>query len=127
MLEKLKNAGDLRDFLMKALSIVIVIAILFLSLDVFSNNRDGRRQIVDSDGGTETSLEVMLSDIKGAGDVTVMMKENNDGEVKGVIVTATGAGNPVVKNDLINAVAVIFDIPTSNVVVFEKNGGKSDE
>ena len=60
MWEKLKNAGDLRDFLMKALSIVIVIAILFLSLDVFSNNRDGRRQIVDSDGGTEYNVHIGL-------------------------------------------------------------------
>lgn len=127
MWEKLKNAGEMRDFLMKALTVIIVIAILFLSMDVFSNNRDGRRQIVDPDGGTETALEVMLSDIKGAGKVTVMVKERNDGEVKGVIVTATGAGNPVVKDNLINAVAVIFDIPTSNVMVFEKNGGKSNE
>ncbi len=125
MWEKFKNADDMREMLVKALAVLIILAIVFLSMDVFTQSRDGRRQIADSDGGTETSLAVMLSDIKGAGEVNVMVEESNDGEVKGVIVTASGAGNPVVRNNLTNAVAAIYDIPTSNVMVFEKeNGGK---
>lgn len=123
MWEKFKNADDMKEMLVKALAGLIILAIVFLSMDVFTQSRDGRRQIADSDGGTETSLAVMLSDIKGAGEVNVMVKESNEGEVSGVIVTATGAGNAVVRNNLTNAVAAIFDIPTANVMVFEKENG----
>ena len=34
--------------------------------------------------------------------------------------TAQGAGNPVVKNDLINAVMAVFNISPASVEVFEK-------
>jgi stage III sporulation protein AG len=41
-------------------------------------------------------------------------------KVEGVIVASEGAGDVIVKNSIINAVATVFDIPASNVVVFEK-------
>ena len=41
--------------------------------------------------------------------------------------TAEGAGNPVVKNDLIKAVMALFDISSANVEVFEKNSASDME
>ena len=49
-----------------------------------------------------------------------MLQYGEKDQVAGVIVTAEGAGNPVVKNDLIKAVMALFDISSANVEVFEK-------
>ena len=67
MLEKWKNDPEKRDKLMKAAAVLIILAVIFLSFDVFTQNRDGRKQIIDSDGGTETELCSILSDIDGVG------------------------------------------------------------
>ena len=128
MQEKFKISPELKDMLMRALVCAVVIAVGFLAVDAFTQGRDGRRQIVDDDGASETALIVILSDIKGAGDVDVMVKYDDGGGVTGVIVTASGAGSVVVRNNLTNAVSAVFNIPVSNVMVFEKeNGGESDE
>ena len=128
--------------------VFIAVAALLL-FDVLTQSKDGRQQIVDLDGGTEyleTSggilatdeeirLEQILSEIKGVGAVRVMIsyEQNEDAKdvfssenaknsrrVEGVIVTAEGAGNPIVQSSIINAVASVFDIPAANVMVFEK-------
>ena len=128
MHEKFKISPELKDMLMRALVCAVVIAVGFLAVDAFTQGRDGRRQIVDDDGASETALIEILSDIKGAGDVDVMVKYDDGGGVTGVIVTASGAGSVVVRNNLTNAVSAVFNIPVSNVMVFEKeNGGESDE
>ena len=128
MQEKFKISPELKDMLMRALVCAVVIAVGFLAVDAFTQGRDGRRQIVDDDGASETALIEILSDIKGAGDVDVMVKYDDGGVVTGVIVTASGAGSVVVRNNLTNAVSAVFNIPVSNVMVFEKeNGGESDE
>ena len=128
MQEKFKISPELKDMLMRALVCAVVIAVGFLAVDAFTQGRDGRRQIVDDDGASETALIEILSDIKGAGDVDVMVKYDDGGGVTGVIVTASGAGSVVVRNNLTNAVSAVFNIPVSNLMVFEKeNGGESDE
>ena len=128
MQEKFKISPELKDMLMRALVCAVVIAVGFLAVDAFTQGRDGRRQIVDDDGASETALIEILSDIKGEGDVDVMVKYDDGGGVTGVIVTASGAGSVVVRNNLTNAVSAVFNIPVSNVMVFEKeNGGESDE
>ena len=128
MQEKFKISPELKNMLMRALVCAVVIAVGFLAVDAFTQGRDGRRQIVDDDGASETALIEILSDIKGAGDVDVMVKYDDGGGVTGVIVTASGAGSVVVRNNLTNAVSAVFNIPVSNVMVFEKeNGGESDE
>ncbi|HIU26512.1 MAG TPA: hypothetical protein IAC50_08480, partial [Candidatus Copromorpha excrementigallinarum] len=118
--EKLKKDPSLRDKALKAAAVLIILAVILLSFDVFTQNRDGRRQIVDEDGGTETELCAILSDIEGVGEVDVMLQYDEEEKVTGVIVTAQGAGSPVVENNLINAVTAVFNISASNVEVFEK-------
>ena len=123
MLEKWKNDPEKRDKLMKAAAVLIILAVIFLSFDVFTQNRDGRKQIIDS----ETELCSILSDIDGVGAVDVMLQYGEKDQVAGVIVTAEGAGNPVVKNDLIKAVMALFDISSANVEVFEKTSASDME
>lgn len=122
MFEKLKWDPKTKDLVIKVIAILIIITIALLSFDVFTQSKDGRRQVVDEDGGTETVLCNILTDIRGVGQVDVMLEYDKDENVTGVIVTAEGAGNPVVRNDLVNAVRAVFNIPASSVMVFEKEG-----
>ncbi len=110
-----------KENIMKLLTVLIVAAIFFLSMSVLMDNNDSRRQISDNDGATETTLCSILSEIKGVGDVNVLVEYNEDDTVIGVIVTADGAGDPVVKNNIVKGVAALFDISNSNVMVFEKS------
>ncbi|WP_027398576.1 hypothetical protein [Anaerovorax odorimutans] len=150
MWDKLKNDKFIKMLLSKLITVLVVASIALLLFDVLTKSNDGRRQIVDEDGGSEyieseedlansrqeARLKDILSDIKGVGDVDVMItykknektasvfnEENNNrtSEVEGVIVTARGAENIIIKNSISNAVTAVFNIPSSNVVVFEKN------
>lgn len=127
MLEKLRNDPDLKDKGLKAAALLIIAAVILLSFDVFTSDKDGRKQIIDEDGGTEAELCAILSDIDGVGNVDVMLQYGEEEKITGVIVTAQGAGNPVVKNDLVNAVMAVFNISASSVEVFEKKAVSESE
>lgn len=149
MKEKLKDDKFVKDLLMKFLFVLIIGAVALVLLNVLSVNKDGRRQII-SEGGADAAesvetavtqeelrLKEILSTIKGVGQVNVMVTYRKEetatvfsstsdpsgepGQVMGVIVTAEGAGSPVVKSSIISAVSAVFDISQANVVVFEKN------
>ena len=127
MLEKLKKDPKMKDKAIKIIALFIIIAVIFLSFDVFTQSKDGRKQIIDKDGGTETELCNILADIDGVGDVDVMLQYDEDDKITCAIVTAEGAGNPVVKNNLINAVMAVFNISAANVEVFEKKAVDKNE
>ena len=120
MLEKLKSDPKLKDLAVKVIAVLIIISVALLSFDVFTNETDKRKQIVDETVSTETALCNILTDIKGVGKVDVMLQYNRDEEISGVIVTAEGAQDPVIRNNLVNAVRAVFNIPVSSVMVFEK-------
>ncbi|MDO4745031.1 MAG: hypothetical protein Q4B18_00590 [Bacillota bacterium] len=120
MLEKLLKDPAAKDKFIKIFAALIIIGVLLLSFDVFTTSKDGRRQIVDEDGGVEAELCLILSDIDGVGDVDVMLQYDNNEEITGAIVTASGAGDPVIKNNVINAVMALFNISAASVEVFEK-------
>lgn len=126
MLEKFKDK-EFKDKAIKAIALLIIALVILLSFDVFTQNRDGRRQIIDEDGGTEAELCTILSDIDGVGNVDVMLQYDEDSNISGAIVTAEGAGNPVVKNNLIKAVMAVFNISSASVEVFEKKAVNSYE
>lgn len=121
MLEKLKKDPKMKDLAIKIIALLIILSVALLSFDVFTQNKDGRKQIIDDDGGTEAALCNILTDIKGVGEVDVMLQYNEENQISGVIVTAEGAGDPVVRNNLVNAVRAVFNIPVSSVMVFEKD------
>lgn len=121
MLKKILEMPDIKDKGIKIIAFLIIAAVILLSFDVFTQSKDGRRQIVDDDGGVEAELCSILSDIDGVGEVDVMLQYGEDEQITGAIVTAQGAGDPVVKNNVINAVMALFNISASSVEVFEKN------
>lgn len=121
MFEKLKKDPKAKDLVIKIIAVLIILSVALLSFDVFTQNKDGRRQIVDEDGGTEEALCAILTDIKGVGDVDVMLQYDEEDQISGVIVTAEGAENPITRNNLVNAVRAVFNIPVSSVMVFEKD------
>lgn len=126
MFEKLKKDPKAKDLAIKIIAVLIILSVALLSLDVFTQSKDGRKQIVDEDGGTEEALCAILTDIKGVGDVDVMLQYDEEDQITGVIVTAEGAENPVTKNNLVNAVRAVFNIPVSSVMVFEKESTEKE-
>ena len=117
----------LKDKYIKVLAVAIIAIVILLSFDVFTQNNDGRRQIVDKDGGVEADLCMILSDIEGVGEVDVMLQYDEDDRITGAIVTAGGADDPVVKNNVVNAVMALFDISATNVEVFKKSTNNISE
>lgn len=117
-----------KENILKIVVALIVASVILLTLSILTDDNDSRSQISDNDGATETTLCNILSEVKGVGDVNVMIQYDDESKVSGVIVTAEGAHDPVVKNDVIKGVSALFDIPVSSVMVFEKNQEeKSDE
>ncbi|HPO03966.1 MAG TPA: hypothetical protein PLV37_00440 [Bacillota bacterium] len=147
MKEKLKDDKFVKDLLYKFLSVLVIAVAALLLLNVMTQNKDGRKQIIDEDGGSEYSetasptneerkLAEILGSIKGVGDVNVMIsydrsetnvdffqdKKAETAKVKGAVITATGGGEAVTKHSIIDAVTALYDIPVQNVKVFEKEG-----
>ncbi len=127
MLEKLKKDPKVKDLTIKIISVLIIVCVVLLSFDVFTQDTDKRKQIIDETVSTETALCNILTDIKGVGEVDVMLQYNEDDQISGVIVTAEGAEDPIIKNNLVNAVRAVFNISVSTVMVFEKDNGKQTD
>lgn len=125
MFDKFFKEGKSKDIIIKLITIAVIAAVLLVAFDVLTHDRDSRRQIIDEDGGSEMTLSEILTDIDGVGAVDVMIRQGEDNAISGVIITAEGAGDPVIRDNITRAVAAVYNIPASNVVVFEKrNGGK---
>ncbi len=125
MFDKFFKEGKSKDIIIKLITIAVIAAVLLVAFDVLIQDRDSRRQIIDEDGGSEMTLSEILTDIDGVGAVDVMIRQGEDNAISGVIITAEGAGDPVIRDNITRAVAAVYNIPASNVVVFEKrNGGK---
>lgn len=130
MFEKFKSDPKAKDLAVKIIAVLIILSVALLSFDVFTDNTDERKQIIDESISTETSLCNILTDINGVGAVDVMLQYNEEEQISGVIVTAEGAQDPVIRNNLVNAVRAVFSIPASSVMVFEKDqtsGGNHNE
>lgn len=120
MFDKIKD----KDYIMRLVAILLITSIGILSLTILSSNNDGRKQIIDRDGGEESKLCAALSNIKGVGEVEVMVEYDKDSNISGVIVIAEGGSNPIIANDLTRGVSTLYNIPTSSVIVFEKEQGE---
>lgn len=114
-----------KDAYIRLIGVLLALSVAFLVLSIFSQDSDGRQQILDEDGGREEQLCAILSSIEGAGQVEVMIEYDSKSQVSGVIVLAEGGGNPVVARNLTQGVATLYSIPVSGVIVFEKNTNDS--
>ncbi|HOP99379.1 MAG TPA: stage III sporulation protein AG [Acetivibrio clariflavus] len=82
----------------------------------------------DSTGGTRkidhSSYESQIAyEDSGSGAKKPIILKELLPEVKGVVVVAEGANDPLVKESLVNAVKVLLDIPVHKIQVFERKGG----
>ena len=109
-----------KENFIKLITVLLIASIGILALSILTDSSDGRKQIIDLDGGSEEQLCSVLSSIKGVGDVEVIVKYDAEENVSGVIVIAEGGSDPVIANDLTQGVSTLFNIPVSNVIVFEK-------
>ena len=110
-----------KDAWIKLIGVLLALSAAIMVLSIFTSDNDGRRQIVDGDGGREEQLCSVLSSIEGAGQVEVMLEYDSRSKVTGVIILAEGSSNSVVRNNLTNGVATLYSIPVSSVIVFEKS------
>ena len=70
--------------------------------------------------GQEERARSALSDIRGAGEVTVFINEDEEG-VRGVLVVAEGAGDLAVQTELLRAAMTALDVPAASVEVFARS------
>ncbi|GEM_PF-5820876 len=70
---------------------------------------------------TEERLSVVLSEIEGAGNVEVLLTEDETGVI-GAIIVAEGGEKLTVQIDLIRACCAALQLPAEAVSVFEKEG-----
>ena len=116
-----------KENMAKLVAVLLIASVAILAISIFTEDTDGRKQIIDRNGGSEEQLCAVLSQVKGAGEVEVMVEYGSDNEVKGVIVLAEGGDSPVVSSNLTNGVATLFDIPATSVIVFEKKSDVKNE
>ena len=62
-----------KENFIKIITVLLIASIGILALSILTENSDGRKQIIDGDGASEEQLCSVLSSIKGAGDVEVMV------------------------------------------------------
>jgi len=77
----------------------------------------------DSQGGTRTTTQEDLSEnivTTNSNNDLVVIKEIRP-QIRGVVVVAEGAGNIIIKTELIEAVRTVFQVPAYRVMVYEKN------
>ena len=77
-----------KENFIKLITVLLIASIGILALSILTDSSDGRKQIIDLDGGSEEQLCSVLSSIKGVGDVEVMVKYDAEENVSGVIVIA---------------------------------------
>ena len=73
----------------------------------------------------EEKISSILSKIEGVGDVSIVITYHSDekhskGVAKGAVVTADGADNIKIKNDLSEAVQAALDLPAHKVKVYKR-------
>ena len=144
-MKKFAEGGEgKKKMLMTAAAVLLLMLISLLFLNSMVTDKDGRSSLMtgedqvsyDDEGKTaeEIRLENILECIAGVGEVHVMIRsseesqsasvflsgddEEKGGEVKGVIVAAEGAENPVIQSKITEAVATVCDVPYSSVAVY---------
>lgn len=104
--------------------LIIGVVLIFLSGFTDSNKKTESLKTISE----EERLEQILSDIKGAGHVSVMVtyyessKENNNEiqRAKGAVITADGSSDPSIKAAISAAVCAALDLPAHKVCVYVK-------
>ena len=142
-MKKFAEGGEKKKKMLSAAAAVLLLMLIsLLFLNSMVSGRDGRTSLMTEEDqvsyedeaktAEEIRLENILECISGVGKVSVMIRSSGsesasvflsdeekekEGDVKGVIVAAEGADNPVVQAKITEAVATVCDIPYSGVAV----------
>ena len=143
-MKKFAEGGEKKKKMLSAAAAVLLLMLIsLLFLNSMVSDRDGRTSLMTEEDqvsyedeaktAEEIRLENILECISGVGKVSVMIRSSGsesasvflsdeekekEGDVKGVIVAAEGADNPVVQAKITEAVATVCDIPYSGVAVY---------
>ncbi len=143
-MKKFAEGGEKKKKMLSAAAAVLLLMLIsLLFLNSMVSGRDGRTSLMTEEDqvsyedeaktAEEIRLENILECISGVGKVSVMIRSSGsesasvflsdeekekEGDVKGVIVAAEGADNPVVQAKITEAVATVCDIPYSGVAVY---------
>ena len=77
---------------------------------------------IESVSPMEARMERVLSAIDGAGRVSVLINENEEGSILGVLVVADGAGDLTVRMRLMSAVKATLGADMSQIEIVEMEG-----
>lgn len=141
----LEEAGEgKKKMVTGAFGIILLLLIALLFLNSMMEDKDGRKSIISQensgiyDDSSKTNEEIRLENVlecmEGVGKVHVMIRSDDEretasvffseeakesgGAVKGVIVVAEGAENPVVQSKITEAVATVCGVSVSDVAVY---------
>lgn len=116
--ENLKIFQKLKNIKHIEIIIAIIFAVIILLIYLSSTNLTSTSK--SSSTNLESRLETILSDIDGAGNVSVLINDSND-QIDGVIVVASGADNVFVKMNILKAVETVLKIPTAQIEILVGN------
>jgi stage III sporulation protein AG len=67
----------------------------------------------------ESRLEKILEQMRGVGEVCVMITYQEEAKVEGVVVVADGAKQPIIVQKITEVVRALFDVDSHNIKVIE--------
>lgn len=78
----------------------------------------------DSEGGTReikkiSSESTIVTRASGDGEEVLVILSEKSPEIKGVVVTAEGAGSAIIRENIVKAVSALLNVPVHRVQVFE--------
>lgn len=61
-MKKRKGNISTKIIIYRLITVIVILCLMLLTFKVVTNNKDGRRQIVDENGGVEVSMPIILSE-----------------------------------------------------------------
>lgn len=114
LFQKLKN--------IKHIEIIVAVIFAVIIMLIYMSSLDDNKSSKNSQGtNLEVRLESILSDIDGAGNVSVLINTSSDETIDGVIVVASGAENIGVRLNILRAVETVLKIPTAQIEILVGN------
>ncbi len=116
--QKIKNIKHIEIVIAVIFAVIIILIFLSSSGNKFSFLSSNESQQATQ---LEQRLSSILSDIEGAGTVSVFVNFDSEEKITGVIVVSSGAENVKVKLDILRAVQTVITEPTTNIEILVGN------
>lgn len=101
----------------KSLWLILILLVVGVCLMLFGGTGGGKT----SDASLEARIEKLCERVEGASDISVMVRTDSSGEVRGVAVVCRGGEEASVRLTVTEMLTALFGIPSSAVSVV---GGK---